>query len=420
MGIHYEPFDAVAIEDPYPLYRQLRSEAPIYRSPQGFYCISRWEDVQEVLKRADLFSSEEMARLLMNGRLDDLPWHNAVRFMTRFLWRTRLNPFRMGRARNLVALDPPRHDAVRGIVNRGFTPTRIRAWEERAHVITRDCLAPLRAGGDFDVVADLAAPLPTTIIAEILGVEVERQADFRRWTECFIRSVSGEDREGILTEEFFEAITELSIHMMGTIRERRDAPRDDLISVMLERQGDAAMTANEVLQFVVLLLIAGNETTTNLIANATQALLDHPDVLDRVVAEPAEIPRVLEETLRWQPPIQILFRSATEDCEIAGTKIPRGATVAPILASANRDESRFGDAERFDPWREEQGHVGLGFGAHFCLGAALARLEGEIALTALVPELPGLRQVGGHPPLRESFLVRGPASMPLVRESRAA
>lgn len=419
-AVEYEPLEAYALPDPYSLFRELRDEAPVHRSRDGMYCVSRWDDVQHVLKRTDLFSSEEMARLLMNGRFETVGFWRSIPFLVRYLWRTKVSPFGMSNARNLVSLDPPRHDAMRSTVNRGFTPTRIQSWEPRVREITDGLLQKLRRGEPFDVVKDLAAPLPATVIAEMIGVEPERQEEFRVWTDSVVRGISSPARSDPLADEFTEPITELTIYMKKVIEDRRRNRRDDLISVILDREGgELAMTSHEVLQFVILLLIAGNETTTNLISNATQALFDHPDVLHRVAEDPSELPRVVEETLRWQPPIQIVFRSTTQATEISGVAIPEGSTVVAMLAAANRDERRFADPERFDPWRDDQGHVGFGFGVHFCLGAALARLEGQVALEGLVPELVRLAPAVERPPLRESFLVRGLASLPVMARAES-
>jgi cytochrome P450 len=196
------------------------------------------------------------------------------------------------------------------------------------------------------------------------------------------------------------------------IRRRRD-PADDLVSIIAAQQdGASALSVREVIQFVTLLLVAGNETTTNLIGNAVTALLDHPRELARVAADPALVPGLVEEALRFDAPVQMVFRTTTRDTEIAGTRIPRGAVVAPILGSANRDERRFPEPDRFDVSRNPQGHLGFGFGAHFCLGASLARLEARVALEAVAPELP--RLVRAHAPeLLDSFLVRGPRRLEL-------
>ena len=183
---------------------------------------------------------------------------------------------------------------------------------------------------------------------------------------------------------------------------------------MSGQEGGTALSTREVIQFVMLLLVAGNETTTNLIGNAVTALLDHPSELARLANEPSLLPAAVEEALRYDPPVQVVFRTATQDLELAGTRIPKGAYVAPMLGSANRDERRFPDSDRFDIARNPQGHVGFGFGKHFCLGASLARLEARIALAALVPELVRLERQGPREVV-DSFLVRGPRRLELRR-----
>jgi len=210
-------------------------------------------------------------------------------------------------------------------------------------------------------------------------------------------------------------ILELIPYLRGIAEARRRRPADDLVSTIVAQQdGENALTIREVIQFAMLLLVAGNETTTNLIGNAVTALLDHPDQLARVAGDPSLVPAAIEETLRYDAPVQILFRNATQDVEIAGAKIPKGAYVALLLGSANRDERSFPDPDRFDVTRDPQGHLGFGFGKHFCLGASLARMEARVALEALVTELPRLE--GGRPrELVDSFLVRGPRSLELRR-----
>jgi cytochrome P450 len=182
--------------------------------------------------------------------------------------------------------------------------------------------------------------------------------------------------------------------------------------IVAEQEGESELSVREVVQLVLLLLVAGNETTTNLIGNAVAVLLDHPSELARVVADPSLVPEVIEETLRYAPPIQMLFRTAAQDVKFAGTRIPKGAYVVPLLGSANRDERQFPDPDRFDIGRRPQGHVGFGFGKHFCLGASLARLEARVALEALVPDLMRLEPKGPRERV-DSFLVRGPRRLEL-------
>jgi cytochrome P450 len=252
-----------------------------------------------------------------------------------------------------------------------------------------------------------------TIIAEMLGVEPERRRDFKRWSDAIIHSLTGAGRAMPYSLEFNRALCEMIAYVLRAVRARRRAPADDVLSaIAAEQDGEAGLSDREVVQFVLLLLIAGNETTTNLIGNAVRALLRQPQACERLAADPALAPRAVEETLRFDAPVQLVFRKALDDVELAGGRIPRGALVAALIGSANRDERRFPEPDRFDVSRNPQGHLGFGFGAHFCLGASLARLEARVALEAVAPELP--RLVRAHAPeLLDSFLVRGPRRLEL-------
>jgi cytochrome P450 len=204
-----------------------------------------------------------------------------------------------------------------------------------------------------------------------------------------------------------DAITELSRYLAGVVSERRSEPADDLISVLVDPARGATLDADAILQFILILLVAGNETTTNLIGNAIVALLQNPDELERVVAEPELVPDLVEETLRWDGPVQFIARRTTREVEVAGATIPANGRVVLLLGSANRDERNFDRADEFDLSREQKGHVGFGLGIHFCLGASLARLEAKTALAALVPELPRLRAPVEKLAMIDSVLVRG-------------
>jgi len=297
-------------------------------------------------------------------------------------------------------------------VNRGFTPRQIADWEGRAREIVAGCVAKLHSG-DFDVVRDLAIPLPVTVIAEMLGIEPERRHDFKRWSDTVIDNATGAGRADPFGPVVLDAFAQMTTYVVRIARERRAQPADDLISQLVSIGGGEGLSPIELVQFVTLLLVAGNETTTNLIGNATAALLDHPDQLARVAADPSLLPGLVEEAVRFDSPVQLVFREALADAEIAGVRIPAGSIVVPLIGSANRDERRFPDPDRFDVVRNPQGHVGFGFGKHFCLGASLARLEAKVALEALVPELARMRRVEARVPRIDSFLVRGPSRLPL-------
>ena len=404
--------------DPYPHYRELRDEAPVYWAPSTrAWCLSRYDDVMFALRSPELFSSRAMFTFLMNqGREGPPPltWR-TLRFLVRFVWKTRLNPLEFTTARNLIAEDGERHNAMRAIVNRGFTPRRIAAWERRARELVAESMVKLRTGDRFELVGDLAIPLPVSIIAEMLGVEASRRQDFKRWSDVMIDAATGPGREDPFQPRIAGTMIELLAYLRTIAEARRRHPTDDLVSaIVAEQDGERALTTREVIQFAMLLLVAGNETTTNLIGNAVAALLDHPDQLERVGCNPSLVPAAIEETLRYDAPVQVLFRITTQDVELAGATIPKGAYVALLLGSANRDERRFPHPDRFDVGRDAQGHVGFGFGKHFCLGASLARMEARVAIEALLPELPRLERERPRE-LVDSFLVRGPRHLELRR-----
>jgi cytochrome P450 len=413
-----DPLSPVWRDDPYPCYRALRDQAPVVLSPStNAWCVSRYDDVMVVLRNPEIFSSRAMFTFLMNNGEDGAPpltW-GALKFLVRFVVQVRMNPFEFTKARNLIAEDGESHSAMRGIVNRGFTPRRIAAWEDEARALVAEAMAKLARGDDFDLVEDLAIPLPVTLIAEMLGVEPGRRRDFKRWSDDMIHAIAGPGRADPFQKRTVDTLIELLSYLRRVSIARRKQPADDLISLIAsEQDGATALSTREVVQFVMLLLVAGNETTTNLIGNAVGALLDHPAELARIASDPALIPGAVEEALRFDSPVQVVFRTATRDVELAGVRIPKGAYVAPLLGSANRDEHRFPDPDRFDVMRNPQGHVGFGFGKHFCLGASLARLEARIALEALVPELQRLERQGPRE-IVDSFLVRGPRRLALRR-----
>jgi cytochrome P450 len=416
MNADRDPLSPAWRDDPYPCYRALRDHAPVVLSPStNAWCVSRYDDVMYVLRNPELFSSRAMFTFLMNNGSDGRPpltW-GMLGFLARFVFQVRMNPFGYLTARNLIAEDGESHSVMRGIVNRGFTPRRIAAWEGKAQQLVDDAMAKLRRGEEFDLIHDLAVPLPVTIISEMLGIEPERQRDFKRWSDTLIFAIAGPGRADPFQKKIVDTFMQLLSYLKRITGQRKRQPADDLISLLVsEQEGEVALSTREVVQFVMLLLVAGNETTTNLIGNAATALLDHPGELARVAADPALVPGAIEEALRFDSPIQVVFRTATQDVELAGVKIPKGAYVAPLLGSANRDERRFPDADRFDVTRNPQGHVGFGFGKHFCLGASLARLEARVALAALAPELVRLEREGPREVV-DSFLVRGPRKLAL-------
>lgn len=398
--LRFDPLDPVIQADPYPFYASLRREAPVLRvAPYGFHVVSRHEDVLHVLRRPDLFSSAAMQGLA--GRAAAAVGADVPAF----------------RAETLIGADPPAHTRLRKIVNRGFTPARIAAWEPRIREVAAGLVDAFAPGGRGELMEAVAVPLPIQIISELLGVPPERRADFKRWSNAVVLVATGnpgpEDQK-----VFGRALMELFEFLAAQLAARRGAATDDTIGALVREHEDGALTPHEVMTFCLTLLVAGNETTTNLLGNALLALSQHPEVLDRVQRDPGLVPGLVEETLRFDAPVQMTWRIATADVEIAGRKIPRGGVVAPLLGSANRDEARFPDPHRFDPARDASGHLAFGFGTHFCLGAGLARLEARCLLEALLPRLADLRLAQDGVPRHASLFVRGPIRLELAWQPR--
>ncbi len=366
----YHPLDPAVRENPYPYYAVLRREAPVHRVPGlGFWAVSRYDDVATVMRRTDLFSSSPMRAAVLRARDPE---------------RTQSDDPDYREPDTLIGSDPPVHTRLRKIANRGFTPGRVAVLEPRIREIAEALVRSFASRGSCDLVADLASPLPVTVIAELLGVDPKRFGDFKRWSDTMVRAAfddvgDAEAREVAGYEDMLDG------YFSEMIEARRRRPTGDLVSALVQTQGvDGAFTDEEVGNLIGTLLVAGNVTTTHLIANAMLALLAHPGELARVTAEPSLVPNLVEEALRYDGPVHLLLRAATEEVELAGVKIPKDAAVAPLFASANRDERAFPEPDRFDVTRRKTGQLAFGLGAHFCLGAPLARLEARIAFEVLL------------------------------------
>ena len=421
-SIHYEPTSPDVTRDPYPFYEAMRREAPVYRIPStGFYAVSRYADVMRVLKDPEVFSSNGMRLMMMSAMTGgiqnmalDIEDIRAER--EKVAEQLDFDPGMFLSAQTVISSDPPEHARLRSIVNRGFTPRRISALEPRVREIARELLDAAFAdeAGTFDLVRDYSIPLPVQVIAELLGVEPEKRADFKRWSDTIVSGASG---SAATPQEMIATFMEFTAYFNEIVERRRKEPTNDLISTLVQAEAGDTLSQVEVIMFAVLLLVAGNETTTNLIGNGLQALLAHPDQLDEVRANTALIPGFVEEALRYDSPVQALFRQAKEDTEVAGTKIPKGSIVLPLFASANRDDEQFPEAARFDVGRNPQGHVAFGFGIHFCLGASLARLEAKVAFEELLGRVAHLERLEADTQYIDSFLLRGPRSLPLRYEA---
>lgn len=395
-AIDFNPFDPAVRRDPHAIYARARAEAPIL-THEGIHAHSvfRYADILEILRDANTWSSE------FRGGIPD----------------------RDDVQNSMIGLDAPRHTRLRSLVNRAFTPGIIRRREQRLREIARDLVADAAAtDGPVDIVDALTHPLPMIVIAEILGVPVEDRGDFKRWSEVLIATLgSGLLGPGPSPEEMErEAATsaEMGEYVKALAAKRRAKPEDDLITGLIEAEEEGSkLNFDELLSMVTLLLIAGNETTTTLIGNSILTLLEHPDQLAKLRANPELMPTAIDEVMRFTSPVQLNPRRCTRSVELHGSKIEGDDMVLCWLGSAGRDETVFDEPDRFDITRSPNRHLGFGFGPHFCLGQTLALLETRIALEALLAGTASFaRSDSNELPLHPSFVFNGYTRIPLHLE----
>jgi cytochrome P450 len=390
---YFNPFDADFRANPYPHFPALLKGPP--RQLNLFMpttLIARYDDVVTVLHDHERFTV----------RRPEIPF------------RERIDPF--GGAPTILTADPPVHSRLRRLVSKAFTPRRVRELEPRIREITTDLLSRAPDSGEVEAMAALANPLPVIVIAEMLGVSANDHAQFKQWSNDLISSfgqemATGPSAAGLAAKE------ELRRYLAEAIKQRSANPADDLISALVTARDESdALSENELLAFVVLLLLAGNETTTNLIGNGLLALSRNPQQQQRLRENRDLIPKAIEEMLRYDPPVQMTVRMPTAATSVGGTEIPAGSLAFILLAAANRDPAHFPNPENFDIARDPNEHVSFGEGIHFCLGAPLARLEGAIAIESMLEKFPRLKLANPQAKLeyRGSMALRGLSELRLA------
>jgi cytochrome P450 len=390
-----EPFSTEMLADPYPAYRAMRERGRIQRTTAGHWLATGYDEVSRLL--TDQRFGEAAGR---GGRIR--------------LSRTRREgPQRLlGRVDTMLSVDPPEHTRLRGLVSKAFTPRSVQKMRPRIQQIVNELLERIDGRGEFDLVAELAWPLPVIVITEMLGIPREDRERFKRWSDAMVATLGG-DYSAL--EEARRSNEELVEYVSRVIAERRKEPRDDLISrlVAAEERGQT-LSEDEMLGTVALLLVAGNETTTHLISNGMLVLLRNPDQLARLRADPSLLPSAVDELLRYTGPVHTTRRVAKTDASLGGADIKRGEVVIGLLAAANRDPDKYPDPDRLDVARNPTDHLAFGDGIHFCLGAALARLEGQVTIGTLLERFPNLRLLDDEPTWGGTFAIRGVTSLRLA------
>jgi hypothetical protein len=388
--LHFDPFDYAFHEDPYPVYRRLRDEAPVYWNEEiGFWALSRHADVLAGFKDWEHFSNTGGISLEIGQLNEDT---TAVL--------------------SILGMDPPRHDRIRALVSKGFTPRRVADLEPSIRALAVRYLENVRGAGRMDFVADFAGRIPMDVVSEMLGVPASDRDELRGWSDTILHrdeGVRGVPPEGIA------ASGRLLRYFVDVIAARRRRPGDDLASALCAAEVDGErLSDKDIIGFLYLMIIAGNETTTKLLANAVYWLAKHPAARKLVRENPGLVPDWVEETLRFDNSTQLMARTLAHDFELHGQRMRRGQKLLLLIGSANRDERVFASPDAYDIQRDASQHLSFGRGTHFCLGAALARLEARVALEEVQRRIPDYEIDEAGLVRVHSTNVRGFAAVPMA------
>jgi cytochrome P450 len=362
------------IEDPYPYYEDWRENKPIWKDEAtGFWVLTRHDDVRSILKNSKDYSSKAMGQ---NGESSPLP---------------------------LLTDDAPRHTQLRGLVNKAFTVRMLREIEAQVEKTATDLVDAIEPDKPADIVSLLTTPLPVAVISQMMGIPSDRAEDFKRWSDALTGTLAGAS-----LEQRQQDIMEMGAFFTGLIPDRRANSGNDLVSAVVNAEIDGEKLADaDIVGFCILLLIAGNETTTNLLGNFLNILADRPDIFEQLAAEPELIDRGIEESLRFDGPVQFLMRQATEAVEYHGVMVKPGDVVQVVMGSANRDARAYENPNEFSLSRAKNHHHSFGFGIHFCIGAPLARLEAKMAMRCLLRKFKTVQRADAADERVPSHLLRG-------------
>ena len=392
-GVVYNPLSVRMAQDPYPAYAALRTRDPVHQSRlMNAWLFTRHTDVDAILRNHHHFGNDPRKGTLSRRQRANLPAPDDF---------------------SMLLLDPPDHKRLRALVNKAFTPKAVNGLEPRVRSVLGSLLDNIEDLAGFDLMQAVAQPLPVIVIAEMLGVPPEDRAQFKTWSAQRARLlepiISPRERKiaGAASEAF-------DAYFRPIIKARRAAPRDDIVSALVQAEDEGErLTERETLNMLRLLLVAGNETTTNLIGNGILALLRNPDQLQRLREDRSLIPAAVEELLRFDTPVQADFRRVLADCEVNGFAMRQRDNIVVLLGAANRDPDVFENPDRLDVGRSEGSHLSFGRGIHHCLGAPLARLEGRIVLEVLLDRFFSISLLADRLQFRKSIVLRGLQSLPI-------
>ena len=397
----YQLLDPEVLANPYPLFHRLRTEDPVHWDPfLHAWVVTKYNDVVTVLYH---YSA---ARTPTPQQLTDIGLAS-------------LNPIAQVMVKQMLFLDPPAHTRIRSLASHAFTPQRVEVLREHIREITNSLLDNVQGQGHMDVIADLAEPLPCIVTAEMLGVPVEDYPQLKAWSQDFAEMLGNFQHNPDRASKVLKSTLDMADYFRAAIRERRLHPREGLVSSLLnaEINGDR-FTEEEVIANCIVTMVGGQETTTNLIGNGVLTLLRNPDQLDKLRSDPSLIPSGVEEMLRYESPSQHTARLAPEDTTLGGKRIAKRQAVIAVMAAGNRDPERFPEPDRFDIARSNNRHLAFGWAAHFCFGAALARIEGQTAFELMIQRLPNWKLQPDPLVWRTNLGLRGLTKLPIRFEPR--
>jgi pimeloyl-[acyl-carrier protein] synthase len=393
----YRLLDPEVLANPYPLYHRLRTEDPVHWDPfLHAWVVTRYEDVIHVLYHFSADRTPTPEQLTSMGL-------------------SALNPVAQVMVRQMLFMDAPAHTRLRGLASIAFTPTRVERLRAHIREIADGLLDRVAPAGRADIIADLAEPMPAIVTAELMGVPVEHHKQLKSWSADFAEILGNFQHNPDRIPRVLRSVEEMTAYFRSAISEQRDHPRDGLIQALMSAEVDGSrLTEQEVIANLIVTMVGGQETTTNLIGNGVLSLLRHPDQLHKLREDSSLIPSAVEELLRYESPSQHTARLAREDVEMGGKLIRQRQAVIAVIGAANRDPKRFPDPDRLDITRKDNRHVAFGWAAHFCFGAPLARIEGQIAFETILRRLPHLALEPQPLVWRNNLGLRGLAALPVV------